>query len=176
MGGVMKNFVKLYGLWFEYDNETPLSCARVFDDDFQESFYFDIQGCEITQAETKEELDWNDTIILNNKLRTGWLSPEGRFYGCKEYQHGMQAKIIHNKDEFSLEKEGWIRINYDYDDDREKFLTAGFSSNDETVYPTNEQLKYLLKNYKDYKSLYYNMWKVANERKRNIREEWGIYD
>jgi len=170
----MKYFVKVYGFWFEYDNQTPLACARVFDNDFKESFYLDIQNLEIVQAKTKEELDWNDTIILDKTLRTGWLSPEGKFFGCKEYQHGMQAKIIHNKDEFQLEQEGWIRINYNFLDNGEKKLVAGFASSDETIYPTNEQLKYLLKNYNDNKNLYYDIWNEAKKRKELIQEEWGI--
>ncbi len=170
----MKYFVKVYGFWFEYDNETPLSCARVFDNDIKESFYYDIQNLEIVQAETKEELDWNDTIILNNNLKTGWLSPDGKFYGCKEYQHGMQAVLIHKKDEFELEQEGWIRINYNFKEDGEKFLTAGFFSNNETIYPTSEQLKFLLKSYPNNKNLYYEIWNVANKRKQAIQEEWGV--
>ena len=168
----MKNFVKVSNFWYEYDSSTPLWCAKIFHDD--KHFFLDITDLEKTQAEKIEDLDWNNSTILNNDYRTGWLSPEGKFYGCEAYLHKKQAKIIHQKDELLLEKEGWIRINYNFKQNGEKYLVASFGADDITIYPTKGQLKYLLKKYADDANLFYDMWSVANTRKELIQEEWGI--
>ena len=73
-----------------------------------------------------------------------------------------------------LEQEGWIRVNYTILENWTRKLVANFCSGNEMVYPTREQLKYLLNNYSDNKELYYEMWAVAKTRKEQIKEEWGM--
>ena len=170
----MKNFVKISGFWYEYDASTPPYCSKVFYEDDKGHFFLDITCLEKVEADKIEELDWHGSIILNNEYRTGWLSPEGVFYGCEAYHHKQQAKFIHKKDELMLEKEGWIRINYNLKQNGEKHLIAGFGAEDITIYPTKEQLKYLLKKYADNANLFYDMWTETNKRKELIQEEWGL--
>lgn len=170
----MKSFVKISGFWYEYDSSLPLDCTRIFSDSFDDDAFFDLTQYEKAEAEKIEDLDWNETIIFNNDFKTGWLSPEGKFYGCDAYHHRQQAMFIHKKSEVALEQEGWIRVNYTILENWTRKLVANFCSLNETVYPTREQLKYLLNNYSDNKELYYEMWSVANIRKELIKEEWGM--
>ena len=134
----------------------------------------DIRGCETCQAKSLDELDWNTSTILNDTYKTGWLSPEGKFFGCNAYNHRKQAQIVHKKSETDLEEEGWIRINYMFKEDGEKCLIAGFSSTNETIYPTREQLRYLSTHYPNNKDLYYEMWNIARIKKSKIQDEWGV--
>ena len=40
----------------------------------------------------------------------GWLSPDGRFYGCDWTKHSTVASEYFGKDDLELEKEGWVKI------------------------------------------------------------------
>lgn len=158
----MKNFVKVNGIWREYNPETNEIVG--------ESGYFDISNFETMQAESVHDLDWNGTVVLNKKLRTGWLNPEGEFFGCEPWCHKLQAQIIHRSDERKLEEGGWVRITKN----EKQVMVAGFCSLDETLYPSSAQLSFLYKNYQDNKHLYYEIWNIATARKERIKEEWGL--
>lgn len=170
----MKHFVKISDFWYEYDPTTPMNETQVVDVDLDEDLCMDIREYERAQANQKKDLDWRQTIILNDKYRTGWLSPDGTFFGCEAYHHKLQAQYVHGMRETALENNGWIRINYMFQEDGNKSLVASFSAEDMTIYPTIEQLKYILNNYSDNKNLYYEIWHIANDRKKRIQEEWGI--
>ena len=163
----MASFVKINGIWREFNPET--------NEIIGESGYVDISNLEKVEVETMHDLDWNNTVILNKALRTGWLSPDGKFYGCEPWCHRIQAEIVHKKSERQLEEDGWVRITYNISNEN-KVLTAGFSASDETIYPTSAQLTYLLKNYQDNKHLYFTIWKIASDRKEKIKDEWGVGD
>ena len=164
----MSSFVKVNGIWREFNPETGEVVG--------ESGVFDFDGCEIAEAESIHNLDWSDSLLLCKNLRTGWLNPEGKFFGCEPWCHRLQAEIIHGKSERELEEDGWIRITYNIFPNGEKKLTAGFASTDETIYPSSAQLSYLFRNYMDNKHLYYSIWNEATVRKEKIKSEWGLGD
>ena len=168
----MKSFVKINDIWREYNPNSPIEQTEIVG----ESGFVDITGLEVAQAEKINDLDWNDTLILSKKLRTGWLSPEGRFYGCEPWCHRLQAELIHERTERELEEEGWVRITYTPTQSGEKVMSAGFCSSDETIYPTSAQLSYLYRNYMDKKHIYHSMWNEASLRKEKIKREWGLGD
>lgn len=171
----MKNFVKISDYWYEYDSTSPEFATRIIDEEFSENFLVDIRDLEKAEANRKEELDWNNTIILDNRYKTGWISPDGVFYGCEAYYHKKQARLVHKKHETKLEEEGWIRINYIYHKNGDKSLFASFYSEDETLYPTREQLNCIYRTFPEDKTMYYNMWHLASERKQAIQQSWGLY-
>lgn len=43
----------------------------------------------------------------------GWVSPDGRFYGCKFFQHDDLAHALLRKSVRDLEVEGWVRVHSD---------------------------------------------------------------
>lgn len=47
-------------------------------------------------------------IIPDSDL--GWLAPDGTFYGCDWASHNDVAVCYFGKSDFTLEKEGWIKI------------------------------------------------------------------
>lgn len=67
-------------------------------------------------------LKFDLTITSDN----GWLSPEGKFYGCKFHEHSDTAyKIMKGKDsnpERTLEEKGWIKVQRRYEGDCQWFF------------------------------------------------------
>ncbi len=60
--------------------------------------------------------DWNDITRLtvrDDSQTTGWLSPDGEFYGCKYSEHADLAECYIGKTERELEILGWVKIYYD---------------------------------------------------------------
>lgn len=72
-------------------------------------FHQIIETCE---AESWNQLDWNKTKLnaKDSSLRTGWLSPEGRFTPCSSRDHDDTAILLLQRSVGELEEEGWIRI------------------------------------------------------------------
>lgn len=40
----------------------------------------------------------------------GWVSTDGTYYKCKSWEHKRFAEDVLHKDEFDLEKAGWIKV------------------------------------------------------------------
>lgn len=170
----MKNYVKVDGYWVEYDPADSNALMSIYKDIFGDKEKFDILKLELSQAEKEDDLNWENTNICNKINRTGWLSPNGEFFGCEPWFHAKQANLIHKKDERDLEREGWVKIIYADSLKDEKVLKVEFYSDDDMVYPTKEQLNYVFNNYSDNKHLYYALREIAEYRKSLIKEEWGI--
>lgn len=49
--------------------------------------------------------------LLDPWAYEGWLSPDGKFYGCGFYGHDDLAQALLRKTVGSLESEGWIRVH-----------------------------------------------------------------
>lgn len=96
--------------WWEYDESTPIYNATIYNMSGGRQTEWDLRDYEIVEAEDWEYLDYNNTIILSNIYKTGWLSPNGKFYGCDYRCHNLQAQLVHNKSEFELENLGFIKI------------------------------------------------------------------
>ena len=146
----MKHFVKYDNYWWEYDPTKPKENAILMNGGVGISSGIDITGLPTQQAEDRIFLDWYGTEVYDNKYKTGWLAPSGKFYGCDYTNHSMQAKYVHHKKEEQLENEGWIKISYKitYNErTRKKELEAMFFCRDEYKYPSNEQMEYIKTHY-----------------------------
>lgn len=62
----------------------------------------------IIEAENRADLDYSLLIDPNSKY--GWISPEGKFYGCDYAKHRDLAEWYFKKNERQLESEGWIKV------------------------------------------------------------------
>ncbi len=56
------------------------------------------------------ELDWGRTPLYKKNSSSGWLSREGRFYGCPENYHDKFAAYVLGIKVHKLESTGWARI------------------------------------------------------------------
>lgn len=75
-----------------------------YDEDYETAY-------ETAYANGFEELDWSKTYLNNPDEVSGWLSPDGIFYGCPSESHSSCAYLVIKKEERELEKEGYIRIS-----------------------------------------------------------------
>jgi hypothetical protein len=57
-----------------------------------------------------EALDWTKTDLINPNSEAGWLSPEGKFYGCEWMKHDLIARYILKKKVEYLMNTNWVRI------------------------------------------------------------------
>ena len=58
---------------------------------------------------------WDDVIVANLKMDkdnhiTGWISPEGDFFGCAPQDHYKVATYIYGCSERELEDKGFVKI------------------------------------------------------------------
>jgi len=65
---------------------------------------------ESIEAEHFTLLDWRKTPFYNPEASSGWLSREGRFYGCPNYCHDVLAWCVLGMKVPELEQLGWVRI------------------------------------------------------------------
>lgn len=65
----------------------------------------------IVEAESFDDLDYS--YLLNPKSEYGWVSPDGRFYGCDYHQHETIADHILHMPGSELERKGWVKIYMD---------------------------------------------------------------
>lgn len=65
---------------------------------------------EVAEAEHFTLLDWRKTPYYTPEANSGWLSREGRFYGCPNYCHDVLAWCVLGMKVPELERLGWVRI------------------------------------------------------------------
>lgn len=70
---------------------------------------------ETVYADRFEDLDWSKTYLNNPNSDSGWLSPDGIFYGCPSESHDSCAYYLLKSTIGELEKKGYIRIMYKHD-------------------------------------------------------------
>ena len=105
-------FVKVDGYWYEFDESTPINDARVW------NYYggcmsgLDLSNAQIVEAEDFHFLDWSNTELCSDEFVTGWLNPQGEFYGCSPKNHKEQAKLVHGLEEKDLEEKLYIKLTY----------------------------------------------------------------
>lgn len=59
------------------------------------------------------ECEWEDIIreiVQDDTQITGWISPDGKFYGCRPTDHMELAEYVIGHDERTLEKMGYVKI------------------------------------------------------------------
>ncbi|MBE7082455.1 MAG: hypothetical protein E7378_02085 [Clostridiales bacterium] len=174
----MKEFVKIDNFWWEYDTTTPPYNATLKNMGFGKMSGVDIEGLIRVQAEGFECLDWYGTRVYDNKYKSGWLSPEGKFYGCDYASHIAQAKLVHRLRECDLERDGWIKIGlapFAYDG-KTRLYEAYFAASDYTIYPTNEQIAYIRNKFDGLgkEDILYYLHRCRKMRSEAIKHRWGI--
>lgn len=174
----MKHFVKFNNWWWEYDATLPKSCTTLYNDGLGKTSDIDIEGMETAEAEDLSELNWYGTEVYDNKYITGWLSPSGKFFGCDYRRHNAQAKYVHGKYESDIENEGWVKISYKlyYNKNGTRSLEAIFYSQNNNVYPTKEQIKYIQKHYrgKDAEDMLGYLIRTKIIKQEKIKQDWGL--
>ena len=60
--------------------------------------------------QAKTLLDWRKTPYYTPEASSGWLSREGRFYGCPTFCHDVLAWCVLGIKVPELERLGWVRI------------------------------------------------------------------
>lgn len=50
------------------------------------------------------------TASAANSYLSGWLSPDGHFYGCKPTEHDSMSELFFNRTVEDLESSGWCRV------------------------------------------------------------------
>ena len=63
----------------------------------------------------RKKATWDDItkdylLAEADKYDTGWLAPNGHFYGCDYMNHGLFADYVFKVDERDLEKKGYCKI------------------------------------------------------------------
>ena len=174
----MKHFVKFNNWWWEYDASKPKYCTTLYNDGFGKNSDINIEGMETATGEDFCDLNWYGTEVYDNNYKTGWLSPDGKFYGCDYSSHRAQAKYVHKKHESDLEDEGWVKISYRiyYNKNGTRSLEAMFFARNKTIYPTNEQLNYIKTHYsgKDKEEMLGYLIRTRIIRAEQIKKDWGV--
>ena len=92
-----------------------------------------------------EEDSWSDVIriqLITNKDKyiTGWISPNGGFFGCAPEDHDDVARYIFNKTQTELENAGYIKV---YENPLRLRATASYNMGQYSYYcynrPTSAQ-------------------------------------
>ena len=60
------------------------------------------------EAPDWEDLDWS--CLLDRESYTGWIAPDGTWFGCADGDHGLIAKFLLKSSETQLEQKGWVKI------------------------------------------------------------------
>jgi hypothetical protein len=68
---------------------------------------------EVAEAHHLTQLNWRKTPFHNDELATGWLSRDGRFYGCPSVHHDVIAFCVLGIKVSDLENMGWTRVYSD---------------------------------------------------------------
>ena len=96
--------------WWEYDDSTPIFNATLKNMGFGQNSGNDLSGYEIVEAKSWFDLNWEGTKVYSSIYHTGWVSPNGEFYGCDCEYHDKQAMFVHKVSLRELEKLGFIKI------------------------------------------------------------------
>ena len=105
----MKKYVKYNNFWWELEN------GFIYNRVGGHTVYDPETAGPIVEVENFEDLDWSCLIKPDSNL--GWVSPDGRFYGCDYTDHADVADLYFKKSERELEDEGWVKIwwsNFDH--------------------------------------------------------------
>lgn len=65
---------------------------------------------EVVKEEHHTLLNWTKTPFYGHDYISGWLSREGRFYGCPSNYHDVLAYCVLGMKVPELEKLGWVRV------------------------------------------------------------------
>lgn len=86
------------------------------------------------------ENDWSG--LIDTESNEGWLSPDGKFYGCEYQGHYRMAKLLFKKEDDELEAAGWIKISHEAFSDKVTFRVNRYKKKSDRL--TSAQRNYLL--------------------------------
>ena len=101
---------------------------------------------EIIEVENEDELDYS--FLIDDSYETGWLSPDGRWYGCEYYSHEEVADKIFKSSGDDLKDKGWKAISRNYQN--KKLVLYGAWWTDFGRRMTTEQINTLKQRELDY--------------------------
>lgn len=58
-----------------------------------------------------EDLDWTITSYVEPDSKTGWLSPDGKYWGCSTQNHRSVADLVLKSSSEKLLDQGWVKVN-----------------------------------------------------------------
>lgn len=62
------------------------------------------------EADSWADVIKQQMIINRNNYITGWIAPDGEFFGCAAEEHENFAFYVLNKTQKDLEKSGWLKV------------------------------------------------------------------
>lgn len=65
---------------------------------------------ETVEVTSLYDLDWTKTTLIDPKSETGWLGPDGTFWGCKTQDHNFVAKAVVKIEPGDMDEAGWIKV------------------------------------------------------------------
>lgn len=89
--------------WWEYDPTTEM----VYNRNGGRHSYTHTSQEEIIESTWEEILA---KTLRNDDCITGWIAPDGEFFGCDPMDHVKLAKYYLKTEEEQLESDGWIKI------------------------------------------------------------------
>lgn len=144
------SFVKVDNNWWHWDETTPKDNAKLvaFGVKHQKSKVTNIEKLDIVKADDWYSLDWHGTAVLGDEFVTGWLLPDGTFFGCEYHLHDVQAHVVHRKEEREMEMAGCVKITYS-PITKVYMAQLGMDDRFQTIRPTPQQMSYLASSYID---------------------------
>lgn len=136
-------FVKVQNYWWKLDVNTPINRATVYNYFGGKQSDINLTNKQIVEANDWSDLDWKGTDVYDDSFKTGWLSPEGEFYGCSNEEHLQQSHFVHKKYENELEQLGWIKIRRDLTKTYQITALLSYNIKGELIRPTYKQVEYL---------------------------------
>lgn len=137
-------FVRYKSMWWELIDDTILEHAVI-----QNSFVaskpriidVNIAALQQVEVESPNDLNFEGTPLQNPTAPTGWLNPQGQFFGCDDRYHSAHARFVqHKKDESDLESLGWLKITYFQEGRPEPFYKGHPESG---IFPSMAQIAWL---------------------------------
>lgn len=139
-----KPFIKIDNFWWELSTEHALNDCTVYNYAGGKMTGLNCTNSHIVEADSWEFLDWKGTDLWSNQYKTGWLAPNGKFYGCDYKFHSMSANLVHHKTESEMEKAGYMKITHSLGNWEKLDLLIPSSINPKYPKPTKAQINYIL--------------------------------
>lgn len=137
-------FVKIDNFWWELSTEHALDSCTVYNYVGGKMSDCDCTNLQIVEADSWEYLDWSGTSLWSDQYKTGWLAPNGKFYGCDYRYHNMSANLVHHKTEKEMEQAGYIKFTHKLGDFEKLEIYIPANISPKYPKPTKAQINYIL--------------------------------
>lgn len=65
---------------------------------------------EFFEADSWDDIIKQQMLADRNNYTTGWIAPDGEFFGCAAEDHDDMAEYVFNKSQRELEDTGWLKV------------------------------------------------------------------